>query len=103
MARGEIIRRLFQSFSRNERERFYAAAMELIQEEKGKNHNLLARDLERILQNGHAKSLPASNYLSKGYPAAPKDKETGLAIVDVKQSALTWDDVILNQDSLTNS
>ena len=100
MARGEIIRKLFQSFSRNEREVFYAAAMELIQEEKSKNHNLLARDLERILQNGQAKSLPASNHLSQGYPETPKDKETGLALVDVKQSHLTWNDVVLSQGNL---
>lgn len=100
MARGEIIRKLFQGFSRNEREVFYAAAMELIQEEKSKNHNLLARDLEKILQNGDSKSLPANNHLSQGYPEAPKDKETGLSLVDVKQSNLTWDDVVLSQGNL---
>ena len=100
MARGEIIRKLFQGFSRNEREVFYAAAMELIQEEKSKNHNLLARDLERILQNGDSRSLPASNHLRQGYPETPKDKETGLSLVDVKQSNLAWNDVVLSQDNL---
>ncbi|MDZ4784848.1 MAG: ATP-binding protein [bacterium] len=100
MARGEIIRKLFQSFSRNEREDFYAAAMELIQEEKSKNHNLLARDLERILQNGHSKALSASNTLYKNYPEVPKDRETGLSLIDISPFDLTWDDVVLNQDNL---
>jgi SpoVK/Ycf46/Vps4 family AAA+-type ATPase len=100
MARGEIIRKLFQSFSRNEREGFYAAAMELIQEEKSKNHNLLARDLERILQNGHFKALPVSNTLYKNYPEVPKDRETGLSLIDISPFDLTWDDVVLNQDNL---
>ncbi len=100
MARGEIIRKLFQSFSRNEREGFYAAAMELIQEEKSKNHNLLAKDLERILQNGHSKALPASNTLYKNYPEVPKDRETGLSLIDIKPFDLTWDDVVLNQNNL---
>lgn len=100
MARGEIIRKLFQSFSRNEREGFYAAAMELIQEEKSKNHNLLARDLERILQNGHSKALPANNTIYKSYPEVPKDRETGLPLIDIKPFDLTWDDVVLNQDNL---
>jgi SpoVK/Ycf46/Vps4 family AAA+-type ATPase len=100
MARGEIIRKLFQSFSRNEREEFYAAAMELIQEEKSKNHNLLAKDLERILQNGHSKTLSVSNTLYKNYPEVPKDRETGLSLIDIKQFDLTWDDVVLNQDNL---
>lgn len=100
MARGEIIRKLFQSFSRNEREEFYAAAMELIQEEKSKNHNLLARDLERILQNGHSKTLSASNTLYKNYPEVPKDRETGLPLIDIKPFDLTWDNVVLSQDNL---
>lgn len=100
MARGEIIRKLFQTFSRNEREKFYAAAMELIQEEKNKNHNLLARDLERILQNGHSKALPASNTLYKNHPEVPKDRETGLSLIDIRSFDLTWDDVVLNQDNL---
>lgn len=100
MARGEIIRKLFQSFSRNEREEFYAAAMELIQEEKSKNHTLLAKDLERILQNGHSKALPTSNTLYKNYPEVPKDRETGLSLIDISPFDLTWDDVVLNQDNL---
>ncbi|WP_017327565.1 AAA family ATPase [Synechococcus sp. PCC 7336] len=100
MARGEIIRKLFQSFSHNEREGFYAAAMELIQEEKSKNHNLLARDLERILKNGYSKALPASNTLYGNYPEEPKDRETGLSLIDVKLFSLSWDDVILSKDNL---
>lgn len=59
MARGEIIRKLFKGFSQNNREEFYAAAMELIQEERDKNHTLLAKDLEKILQAPPRKS--ASN------------------------------------------
>ena len=100
MARGEIIKKLFTSFSRNEREGFYAAAMELIQEEKSKNHNLLARDLERILQNGYPKTLPASNNLYKSYSEVPKDRETDLPLIDIRAFYLTWDDVVLNQENL---
>lgn len=100
MARGEIIRKLFKSFSRNEREEFYAAAVELIQEEKSKNHNLLARDLERILQNGSQKSTLASNHLYRDQPDVPKDRETGLPLIQVQVFNLTWDDVVLSQCNL---
>lgn len=100
MATGEILRKLFRSFSQNEREVFHAAAMELIQEEKNKNHTLLARDLEKILQNGHSKSLASDNSLWYQYPEVPKDRETGLALVDVKQFDLTWDKVILSEENL---
>jgi len=100
MARGEIIRKLFQSFSRNEREEFYSAAMELIEDEKSKNHNLLARDLEKILLNGHSKNLLANNTLHRNHPEIPKDKETGLPLIDIKLFDLTWDFVILTKENL---
>ena len=99
MARGEILRKLFRSFSRNEREEFLAAAMELIEEEKNKNHILLARDLEKLLQNGNgytkplASNLPPSNQFSE----PPKDKDTGLALLEVKQFDLTWDHIVLSE------
>lgn len=100
MARGEILRKLFLSFSQNEREVFYAAAMELIQEEKSKNHTLLARDLEKILQNGHSKSLASDNSPWYQYPDVPKDKETGFSLIDIRQFDLTWDKVILSEENL---
>ncbi|MEH2445869.1 MAG: ATP-binding protein [Nostoc sp.] len=99
MARGEILRKLFRSFSRDEREEFLAAAMELIEEEKNKNHVLLARDLEKLLQNGNgytkplASNLPPCNQFSE----PPKDKDTGLALLEVKQFDLTWDHIVLNE------
>ncbi|MEH1892179.1 MAG: ATP-binding protein [Nostoc sp.] len=99
MARGEILRKLFRSFSRNEREEFLAAAMELIEEEKNKNHILLARDLEKLLQNGNgytkplASNLPPCNQFSE----PPKDKDTGLALLEVKQFDLTWDHIVLSE------
>ncbi|WP_416671276.1 AAA family ATPase [Egbenema bharatensis] len=99
MARGEILRKLFHSFSRNEREEFYAAAMELIEEEKSKNHTLLARDLEKILHNGngHAKSLASNLIPWHQFPEVPKDKETGLPLIEVKQFDLTWDHIVLSE------
>ncbi|MFN6526527.1 ATP-binding protein [Nostoc sp. ChiSLP03a] len=99
MARGEILRKLFRSFSRNEREEFLAAAMELIEEEKNKNHILLARDLEKLLQNGNGYSKPlATNQAPwNQFSEPPKDKDTGLALLEVKQFDLTWDHIVLSE------
>ncbi|MBD2093270.1 ATP-binding protein [Microcoleus sp. FACHB-1515] len=99
MARGEILKKLFQSFSRNEREAFYSAAKELIEEERGKNHLLLAKDLETVLHdsNGHSSRPLASNPAPwHQFPEPPKDKETGLPLLDVKRFDLTWDHIILS-------
>jgi len=100
MARGDLLRKLFRSFSHNEREAFYAAAMELIEEEKGKNHTLLARDLERLLHNGNGKSLASNGLLKKQYSDIPRDRETGFPLVKIQHYDLTWEAVILNQTTL---
>ena len=100
MARGEILRKLFRSFSRNEREAFYAAATELIEEEKSKNHLLLAKDLERLLQNGHSKTLASDSLLMQNFPDVPKDRETGLPLIEVKQFDYTWEQVVLSAVNL---
>jgi len=99
MARGEILRKLFRSFSSNEREEFLTAAMELIEEERNKNHILLARDLEKLLHtdNGYTKPLAGNLTPWSQFPEPPKDKDTGLALLDVKRFDLTWDHIILNE------
>lgn len=74
--------------------------MELTQEEKNKNHILLARDLEKILQNGHSKALASDNSFWNHYPEVPKDRETGLPLIDVRQFDFAWDKVILSEENL---
>ena len=99
MARGETLRKLFKSFSHNEREEFFAAAMEIIEEERNKNHVLLARDLEKLLQsgNGYTKALAANPTPWNQFPEPPKDKDTGLTLLDVKRFDLTWEHIILSE------
>ncbi|MEZ2275296.1 MAG: AAA family ATPase [Microcoleus sp.] len=99
MARGETLRKLFRSFSHNERDEFLAAAMEIIQEERNKNHVLLARDLEKLLQNGteYTKPLAANLAPWNQFPEPPKDKDTGLSLLNVKRFDLTWDRIVLSE------
>lgn len=96
MARGDLLRKLFRSFSHNEREAFYAAATELIEEERQKNHTLLAKDLERLLHNGNGKSLASNGLLQKHYPDVPRDRETGFPLVRIQHYDLTWEAVVLS-------
>ncbi len=97
MARGETLRKLFRSFSQNQREAFLLAAHELIDEERSKNHLLLAKDLEKLLHsgNGHFKPIAADTLSRYQFAEPPKDKETGLALLSVKEVDLTWNQVIL--------
>jgi SpoVK/Ycf46/Vps4 family AAA+-type ATPase len=97
-ARGDLIRKLFRSFSENDREEFYAAARELIEEERNKNHLLLANDLEKSLQlTTPAKRVASNGSPWQNYPEVPTAKDTGLPLIAVKQYELTWEDVILTE------
>jgi SpoVK/Ycf46/Vps4 family AAA+-type ATPase len=99
MARGETLRKLFRSFSHNERDEFLAAAREIIEEEKNKNHVLLARDLEKLLLNGteYTKPLAANLAPWHQFPEPPKDKDTGLSLLNVQRFDLTWDRIVLSE------
>jgi len=99
MARGETLRKLFRSFSHNERDEFLAAAREIIEEEKNKNHVLLARDLEKLLLNGteYTKPLAANLAPWNQFPEPPKDKDTGLSLLNVQRFDLTWDRIVLSE------
>jgi len=99
MARGETLRKLFRSFSHNERDEFLAAAREIIEEERNKNHVLLARDLEKLLLNGteYTKPLAANLAPWNQFPEPPKDKDTGLSLLNVQRFDLTWDRIVLSE------
>jgi len=99
MARGETLRKLFRSFSHNERDEFLAAAREIIEEERNKNHVLLARDLEKLLLNGteYTKPLAANLAPWNKFPEPPKDKDTGLSLLNVQRFDLTWDRIVLSE------
>lgn len=49
MARSDLLRRLFAAYSRADDRGFRAAAMEIIADERRKQHNLLAAELEHAL------------------------------------------------------
>jgi SpoVK/Ycf46/Vps4 family AAA+-type ATPase len=97
MVSGDLLRQLFKSYASRDDAAFRAAAQEVIQEERLKNHRLLADDLERILRNGRsaAQLRPA--------PAldAPTDRERGAALIEVQHPDLSWDDLVLAPEVFT--
>lgn len=100
MARGDTLRKLLHSFSNENREEFRAAATQLIEEEKQKNHLLLAHDLERIMQGSVSRKVASNNFYPQQYPEVPTDKETGLPLIDIQQYNFNWDRVILSSKNL---
>lgn len=89
---GDLLRQLFKGYSKRDDGMFRAAALALVNEERAKNHRLLADDLEKIILNG--------NGLSSGRRGAlydvPKDRERGFPLVDIADFSLDWENIVLH-------
>mgnify|MGYP000538828494 CR=1 FL=1 len=94
MASGKLLRLLVQSGASGDPTAFRSATEQLIKEERAKQHNLLANDLERILYGDrHVVSTTAHDIL----PEAPVDKESGVPLIDIKQANRSIDELILEK------
>ena len=97
MASGKLLRLLVQSGASGDPTAFRSATEQLIKEERQKQHNLLANDLERILYGDRSTpNSTAHNIL----PEAPFDKESGVALIDIKQANRSIDELVLEQNTL---
>ena len=77
-------------------EAFRGAAKQVIEEERQKQHHLLASDLEAIL-HGRSTSSPALRFPT---PAVPEDRERGLPLASVSEPVRRLQDVVLSPKNL---
>ena len=52
MARADLLKKLFSSFKVEDREAFLRVAEEIIEDERKKNHGILANELKTIISTG---------------------------------------------------
>lgn len=98
MSSGDYLIRLFKSFKESNQVEFTKVAYEIIEEEKKKNHNLLANKLYRILfDDNFTVNLGKSRNVSSRQ--LPVDKESGFQLVEMKFSKVLLDDIILTQQN----
>ncbi|MEA1048542.1 ATP-binding protein [Lamprobacter modestohalophilus] len=69
----------------------------MIRDERGKNHHLLANDLERILYARAA--TPDSGSPPLFADRLPKDKERGLPLLQLREPVRLLDDVVLSDEN----
>lgn len=93
MIDGDLLRQLFRSFASNDDAAFKSAAMSLIREERGKNHRLLADDLEKLLysRNGSASAARKGSSITE----VPRDRERDFPLVDVSHPELGWERLVV--------
>ena len=97
MARADSLKKLFSSFKADDKESFVKIANEIIDDEKKKNHGILAEELRMIINNGntlHKKSLLAYS------PITCKDKDSNAILFEVIYPEKCLSDVVLTTENL---
>ncbi len=98
MASGDLLRRLFRGYAKHDDAAFRTALEDIVEEERAKNHRLLANDLERILLSGNGayskRRFPNSTY------EIPKDRERDVPLLSIEEFSYDWDRLILSPKSL---
>ena len=99
MANGKLLRRLIRSGADGDLDAFRGAAKQVIDEERQKQHHLLANDLEAILYGRpRTSSSPALRSLTR---TIPEDRERGLPLLTVREPVRRLEDVVLSPGNLS--
>jgi len=98
MANGDLLRQLFRGYAKRDDTTFRGAAEAIIQDERIKNHRLLADDLEKILLNGNGSA--ADRRVVSTMHDIPKDRERGFPLLDIFEYAHDWDRIVLQTKTM---
>ena len=96
MTSGKILRQLIKAGAHGDTAAFRQASEAIIQEEREKQHHLLANDLERILYGDTFQPHPLRHGLKEHIPI---DQERGLPLLIVREPARRMDEVILTPEA----
>jgi ATP-dependent 26S proteasome regulatory subunit len=97
LASGELLRQFFRATAAGDATAIHAAAEAMVDEERAKNHNLLADDLDRILRNGKRAPATGSPW---SHVDIPKDRERGFPLVDISSWDYPWERLVAPSSSL---
>lgn len=98
MTTGELLVALFEAYMNKDDNAFMKAGMILIEEEKAKNHYVLANKLKKILSSQERKDAkPFTNKLNHNIDL-PKDKDNGTELVKIIYPQKSFDDVVLSDE-----
>lgn len=96
MATAKLLRQLVKTGTEGNHEAFKRVSEQLIQEERSKNHQLLANDLEKILYGRRNSIVPLHSVLND---RLPKDKDRNLPLLQIKEPVRRLEDVVLSDEN----
>jgi SpoVK/Ycf46/Vps4 family AAA+-type ATPase len=100
MASGKVLRQLIRAGADGDIAAFKAASHSIIEEERQKQHHLLANDLERLL---YGTQTGASSNVRKLHTGSelPTNKDNGLALLDERAVVREEKDIIVSDATQT--
>jgi len=97
MASGRILRQLVKAGSAGDVAAFRQASEAIIQEERQKQHHLLANDLEQILYGDAYR--PASQAIRGIRERIPADQERGLSLLTLREPTRGLAEIVLSEEN----
>lgn len=97
MARGDLLKKMFQSYQRGDHAGFRAAADEVVNEERKKKHDILADELGRLLESGFT---PRPLHVASLKPL-PKSRDDS-PLLELANPSRTFDDLVLRSEARSN-
>ena len=98
---AESVRKLVIAHLKGDESAFRKAAEEYVEEERRKNHHVLANDLERVLSNSngsHKSRTEMLSLLGMHNGNVPKDKDRDVVLVDVCDPRRELGNLVLSDD-----
>ena len=95
MSRTDLLKKLFISYKTNDNKMFYKIANEIIDEERKKNHQLIAEDLNRIINSN---TIEQKYILSNTINRMPMDNERDIPLVEVIYPDKSFEDIVVTKE-----
>lgn len=95
MARADLLKKLFETYQRRDDAAFRSVADEIIEEERKKQHPVLANELQRILANG-VRSLQDVQPAARSHlEPVPMDSDRRTPLLAIRNPDRYFDDIVL--------
>jgi len=98
MARADLLKKLFETYQRRDDEGFRAVALEIVEEERKKQHPVLANELQRILTNGLG-SMQGVRRADSAFDPVPMDGDRRTPLIAIRQPDRYLDDLVLSDET----
>lgn len=97
MTSAKTLRQLIKTGLEGNFDLFRQVTEQVIKEERGKQHHLLANDLEQILYGRNNLVNDKKIFLDK----VPEDRERGLNLIELREPVRRLEDLVLSDDNLS--